>query len=294
METKELINFLHFLYNNYHQGSFFCVVVKKESIRHFFFQNTEKERKKAVELIDLFKKGNNIYISLNTFTANKRSKEYCIDYIHNIFLDFDDENSFKSFYRKHDCSTIIQSSSNKYQCILKLKEPIAKSQAETISKFLAQKYHADHAHDCSRIIRCPYTLNHKYTPPAKTSVIQYATSYFIPPVVSDESPLSCDLPEPEMPLTHVNLSENDIKHAREVYAKCLQSAPMKHGNMERDYSVADMKFSIYMLSQKKTEQEVYTMLAIVSPKLSQRKQNSIEKYLQRTILKAIQYIKNIT
>lgn len=63
-------------------------------------------------------------------------------------------------------ATIVQTSQNKYQVILKLKKHITKEKAEQITKYLARKFNSDiAATDCTRLIRMPYTYNHKYDPP---------------------------------------------------------------------------------------------------------------------------------
>jgi hypothetical protein len=270
------------MYSTAAKDSFFCVTTKGNYFFSKFFKTSEIQ--KAIDYISSQKV--NVYISLNTFTEPKRSKSYCCNPVWNIFLDFDRTEKFKDFlmaYRQY--ATIIQTSPGKYQVVMKLAEPVSIDIAENISKQLALTYLADHTHDCTRIIRCPDTLNIKYNPPFKAKLIKYATSrlplQLLPKVdtvnLTKERQaivsLSCDYPS----------TEKDRAEANRIYQRILKSIPEKAHNPEPDYSIADMKFVVYTLSIGWSPEKIAAALMSVSPYLTERKKNNAQAYIMRTI-----------
>lgn len=294
---EDLERFLSFLYYNQTSG-YFCVALKSpNSFKTHFFAILEK--KKAIDLISS-SCDSNVYLSLNVYKSQERSKESCVDYVNNIFLDFDDIYSFHRFFKRYSkYCTVVESSKDKYQVVLKLKTPIHKFQAETVSKTLATKYNADHAHDCTRLIRCPYTLNYKYNPPFPSSVIQYATYYLPDNLIQSILTQSSQINQTNcLILPRINqtncliLTGHQKITAREVYQKVLETTPPKHDNTTKDYSIADMKFTIYLLSQNYQEQEIASMLLYISPDIEKRKGKHVIAYIMRTIEVAKEYLKH--
>ncbi|MEM3771554.1 MAG: DNA-primase RepB domain-containing protein [Candidatus Micrarchaeia archaeon] len=280
-----MLNFIKFLYCKNSYTDYFCIAVKKESFKILFFKCTESEISKAINFISL-STGKNVYVSLNTFTYPQRTKEYCSNQIHNLFLDFDNIDAFRQFMQSEEYkyATIIQTSQNKYQVILKLKKPITKEKAEQITKYLARKFNSDiAATDCTRLIRMPYTYNHKYNPPFVVKVIKYASSSYTPPEIAWQAityeksltSLSCDM--------ETTPDSSLLEQARQVYQQILEKTPFKADNSTRDYSVADARFVSYMLRKGYTEKQIYSLLYQISPYLSQRKKGNVKQYLMRTI-----------
>lgn len=284
-------NFIKFLYAKADKDCYFCVSTKgNNGFRTLWF--TLQEIKKACNFISL-KTSKNIYISLNLFSYPERTKKFCINQIHNLFLDFDSEQAYRDFIKSHSrFSTVIQTSINKYQVVLKLKNTVTREHAERIARYLAHKSGSDiAATDCTRLIRMPYTYNYKYNPPFLTKIIQYATHYYTPPDVHEFEKDYMDLSISKVTRTENEIDPALLETAREIYNKILECTPPKADGSTRDYSVADARFVTCMFRKNYSSEVIARLLESVSPCLHERKNGHVEDYVSRTVLGVINYVK---
>lgn len=291
--------FLKFLYHEFLDSDsnlFFGVAFKgKKIFSTHFFKCTDIDIRKALHLISLKKDNFNVYVTLNSFSNPTRTKENVSSSVYNIFLDFDNYNAFTKFLQseKKEYLTIIQTSDKKFQVILKLKNPLTVTEAETITKCLAKKYGSDiAATDATRVIRTPNTYNHKYNPPFATKIIQYATEYYTPPTIEPEPEKLEPEVKPDLKIDNLSkhqFNSNQIKWFKKLYLEITQTAPLKNNMAEPDYSIADARFIKKLLYYGYPPDMIVEALLIVSPKIQVRKPKP-EQYVSYTVNKIYNYL----
>ncbi len=139
-----------------------------------------------------------IYFSLNPLRPDSvgRTKKD-IAGIRHIFLDFDSnaDDRIRVILRRTDLprpAALINSSHNHWQLLWSV-AGFTPAQAEALQRGLAREAGADiAATDCSRVLRYPGFLNHKYSPPWRVSVQYFAQQGEITP---QEFPTSAFLDE---------------------------------------------------------------------------------------------------
>lgn len=292
---KETLNFLNFLYKDYtYETLYFCIATKVKEFHMEWFKTTEIG--KAIYYIQN-NTDKSIYTSLNAFTKTKREKQYCVNYTDKLFLDFDDHTAFINFYNIYKNKiTIVKTSKYKFQAILKLQQKIHKDQAELLSLKLARKYHADHAHDCTRVIRVPNTLNHKYDPPylTKSSLCDY--KFHVSEILQDTKDVNIETNTVTQKQNFINtnlktkIEPHMITYAKKVYNRILESTPLKADQSCKDYSIANARFVAYLLSQGFSKEQIASLLYHVSPNLHERKGNYINTYILRTVNSVLSYV----
>jgi hypothetical protein len=128
-----------------------------------------------------------IYVSLNPLRADSlgRTKKDIAE-IRHIFLDFDKEadTRMRELLRRPDLpkpTSLINSSHNHWQVLWRV-TGFTTVQAEALQRGLARDAGADiAATDCSRVLRYPGFLNHKYSPPWRVSAQHFAKQSEITP-----------------------------------------------------------------------------------------------------------------
>lgn len=283
--------FLDFLYHK--QTGYFFLATKGKGTAYTQKVFRKHETDKAAELV-MESTFYNVYTSLNCFTHPARRKEYCA-YTDNIFLDFDRTDMYEDFLSEYlGYTTVIETSSGKYQVYLKLPEPVESQKVEIVSKYLSRLYMSDNTYDVTRMVRIPNTYNHKYTPPHITKII--IESNICLPLSVFEDILKKAKTTPDfgnggngvLPRIE-DISSQEIENAIKNYQIALEYAPEKPTG-EKDYSVADMRFAVYMLKKGHSPAKVAAMLLSVSPRLTERKgEKYIDTYIYRTVQKAACY-----
>lgn len=219
-----------------------------------------------------------------------------MDTVDRIFLDFDAPGTYEQFRKDYEPTLVINTSPNKYQCFLKLSEPVSKAEAKAISKALSKQYNADHTFDLARIFRLPDFRNVKY-PERPLAVI----SEFNPQTTYSPYNLPCEreLTKPasageKRDDTNIIPTKNNSNLSLSVsrqydYSHFLNSVPDKN-NGEPDYSRADFRYAVYLLSQSHFDSnDVKDILQAESPMIQKRKGSGLDNYLQKTVERAKNY-----
>lgn len=289
--VNSIYNFLSFLYQE--KGGYFCVLTKKQDTpaKQRFFSSTDIN-KATKYIVDQNHIGYNVYISLNALKEPKRIKENVVDTTRFIFLDFDYPQGFYDFQKDYPHAIIVQTSDEKYQCLVVLDAPVPKFTAEQISRGLSYKYNADKTFDCTRLIRCPFTYNYKYNPPFLSKIIK--NTYKTYSVNDFKHFMANTMPSiPAIPsIPSVNINQEKLRLALQIYHRVLENTPLKTNQKEKDYSVADIKFAVYcIVKQILNVSEIFSVLKAISPNLDKRKCSSTDKYLAITVERAQLYCK---
>ena len=243
-------------------------------------------------------KNSNIYLSVYTFTQGQRTEDNVPALVDRIFLDFDQPGSYEAFRKNYEPTVVINTSPWKYQCFLKLSEPVLKADVKDYSRALAKMFNADHTFDLARIFRLPGFRNAKY-PDRPLATI----SEFNPLTVYSSYNLPCERGEE---LTKHPASAGEKKDDTNIVARpnnrnlslsrsrnhdyqhFLNSAPNKN-NGDPDYSRADFRYAVYLLSRSFDNEDVKDILQAESPSLQKRKGSGIDNYLQKTVERAKNY-----
>ena len=115
--------------------------------------------------------GYEVYVSMNALSvsAEGRSKSD-VEVVRHVYLDFDHEGTaaVERLTTRDDIprpNFVVSTSPDKWQIVWKV-EGFAKDDAERLQQYLARDTGADiAATDCSRVLRLPGFLNHKYKEP---------------------------------------------------------------------------------------------------------------------------------
>jgi hypothetical protein len=212
----------------------------------------------------------NIYLSVYTFTKTERTENNVVDAVDRIFLDFDTPGSYEVFRKEFEPTIVINTSPNKFQCFLKLSEPVNKAEAKAISKTLARLYNADHTFDLARVFRLPGFRNVKYPerPLATISEFNPQTTYSpynLPCEKEKEKELSkspASQQGEKKDISNIKSPQNNstatfsVSPSQYDYSHFLNSVPMKQKKDEKDYSLADWKYAVHLLGHGNDAQAV--------------------------------------
>ncbi len=149
MDTIQFLN--HF----YHDTDLVCLFINPgfENTRQRFVYVSQLKTGKWQRFLKLVNsRGCNVYLSVYSFQARQRTEENVVDQVNRIYLDFDSEQPYRDFRKDYTPVCIIQTSPGKFQCFMKLVEPMAKELVKAAARGLAAKYGADHAFDLARIM----------------------------------------------------------------------------------------------------------------------------------------------
>ena len=125
------------------------------------------ELPQALQYIENKKALGNVWFCNQLLKGKTRSKTNVIDQATFIWADLDECHPSKMLLEP---SMVIESSTNRYQAIWKLKEPIDPLEAEELSRRIYLAHKKDGVDKCwnlARLLRIPFTHNYKYldTPP---------------------------------------------------------------------------------------------------------------------------------
>lgn len=287
----DVSKFLEFIYSGYDKSdSYVCIM----TVPAF-----DKKIQRFVLIADLFAKikkwlgflrvanerGSNIYISVYPLKTRRRTEDSVVDKVNFVFLDFDSEEPFSLFLRDYTPSVIVRTSQGKHQVFLQLSQAIIKDEAKKISRGLSYSYLADKTFDLARVFRIPGFKNLKYSPAPYASVVAFNSDVKYDP---DLLPRYSDFSDVKAAITFEVTGRCDFKGLKD-YSYFLAQAPLKK-NGEPDYSVADMKYCIYLISCSVSEATVRNLLMQNSPKIFERKKGGLENYLNKTISRAREYV----
>jgi hypothetical protein len=245
-------------------------------------------------------KNSNIYLSVYTFLHPQRTEDNVVELVDRIFLDFDIPGTYEKFRQDYEPTVTVATSPGKYQCFLKLSEPVPKIEAKAISRTLARQYNADHTFDLARIFRLPNFRNVKYPerPLATISGFNPQTTYNPYNLPCEEeltkSPAGKQGEEQKKDISNIVPAKNNSTSSLSLnrnqydYSHFLENAPLKT-NGEPDLSSADFSYAVYLLSQSFDSEDVRDILQAESPSLSKRKGSGIDNYLNKTVSRAKEY-----
>jgi len=186
---------------------------------------------------------------------------------------------------------IVQTSPMKYQ----LHIPIPKNQKippehrKAFQKACQIIFGSEHVH-WNHGRKIPGFYNWKYDPPYPVQTIEMATiKKSLDDFWNEIYPIAQQIIETEKQDPTLNL---EIATQKLLNLNITPSTPLKTWNdfYSGDYSQADIKYCIYLISRGLQVQEVLERLLAESPQIFQRKKGHIEDYLIRTVIKAIEYV----
>jgi hypothetical protein len=227
----------------------------------------------------------NIYLSLFSFTEKERKEDFVVDTVHHLFLDFDDLKAYKRFRRDFKPSVVIATSRGKFQCFLKLSKGIPKMDAKRIMRGTAKKYGADILScDVAHVFRLPSFYNYKYPQRPLVTISEFNPKSIFNP---SSLPIETIKPEPEIE-QKAEIIDSTPPPFYYDYNYFLGKAPLR-ADGTKDISRADMAFAIYLVGCGLSEEEIKERLLIVSQNIQERKKSNLEKYLNITVKKAMDY-----
>jgi len=237
-------------------------------------------------LCSLNYKGANIYLSVNPLKEEQRNEHSVVEGIDKIFFDFDSESAFKTFQSEFRPTVLINTSYKKYQVFLRLTHAIPKADAKKITKAMAKEFGADiSATDLARLFRAPGFLNWKYSSRPIAKVIEFnPRRVYDPHILPKDSDVGESFTEPntepKMVMPILEYQQDALMHDYEYF---MRKTPLK-ADKTVDLSRADIAYGIYLLSCGLNASEVKEKIRQESFNIVGRKGNSIDKYLERTIM----------
>lgn len=305
---KDYNKILDFFYDN---DDIVCVVTVPEFMgrKQRFCKVADLRQEKWIRFLRSANANNsNIYLSVYTFLQPQRTENSVVSEVDRIFLDFDVPGAYENFRKDFEPTIVISTSSGKYQAFLKISEPASKEEAKIISRTIARLYNADHAFDLARIFRLPDFRNVKYSTRPLVTIHEYNPnttyqSYNLPCVSQPREELTKVPAAQEERKDDTNIvstpksptSSLSVSPRQHDYQHFLNSVPMKH-NGDPDFSRADLKYAIYLLSHVHDDAEIVKDMLQKSREnisdLEQKKGAGIDNYLNKTIDKAKEYIAN--
>lgn len=285
----DVSKFLEFVYSSYKKDSYVCIMTvpafNEKMQRFVLIADLFTKIKKWLGFLRVAnERGSNIYISVYPLKTRRRTEDSVVDKVNFVFLDFDSEEPFSLFLRDYTPSVIVRTSQGKHQVFLQLSQAILKDEAKKISRGLSYSYLADKTFDLARVFRMPGFKNLKYSPAPYASVVAFNPDVKYDP---DLLPRYSDFSAAKA-VTFEATGSCNLKGLKD-YKYFLSQAPLKK-NGEPDYSVADMKYCIYLMSCSVSEATVRNLLMQNSPKIFERKKGGLENYLNKTISRAREYV----
>ncbi len=279
------------LYNNFFEDDdivCLCTIPAFEGRKQRFVKIADLKVNKWIRFMGAANANNsNIYLSVYSFLQPQRTEIHVVPMVDKIFLDFDDTEAYKVFRNNYIPALTINTSPGKFQCFIKLSEPISKYEAKDISRTLSRQYGADHTFDLARVFRLPGFRNVKYKEKPLVKIIELN-----PEITYQSYNLPCDKDDlPKIMQSEKFNSDFKISRCRSLYdyAYFLEKAPLKI-NGDHDYSSSDLSYAIYLFSHTElSKEEVKELLILKSPYIEQRKRGGLEKYLEKTVERAYVY-----
>lgn len=277
-EQRKMIREFFDLLNLHYQGRIDLFYIAKEVLQH---RETTKSRFKIASGIPISAAYRYLIDKENALWKNRKRGEsiyWSFATNTNLTLAFVDDIEDIDRFKRENHFLLVQTSERKYQAYFVLSEPVDSFQLHHIQAELVKQYNGDPAATgWSQLRRVAGFLNTKYDTDFIVKIVHTGSSILdisqIKPVEARFSPNSTNISNATQ---NGSYKRNMSKSWQDFYTG--------------DESQADMRYALYLLGCGTTAEEVRDRLLKESADIENRKLGHLEKYLNLTIEKAIQYI----
>jgi hypothetical protein len=268
----------------------------------------------------LNKAGFNIYHSINSLLPDEKIGRLKSDFRASqniIYLDLDCKNDKKAgkqnierlndYIKKYNIPSpnqIVRTSEGNYQVYWVLDKKVEFNKLENIMKTMNKALNLDYTQDISRVFRLPGFINQKQGKTGDKVENLSETAGIQTKYLTSINPFENILKEQELKDKKINnlkskpleiqkdISEQE-KINRSFYLKTELERKHWIDYKSDDLSKSDLCYALYLAGKHLTANEIMQKIKAESPDIENRHKNIID-YLERTVNKALEYVKSLT